>query len=320
MNVSIVGAGHIAEAMAKTINMMDGVELYAIASRSIEKAEKFAEKYNIPNAYGSYEELANDSNAGLIYVATPHTFHYEISKMFVEHKLPVLCEKPFTVNAKEAEDLFKTAKDNGVFITEALWTRFMPVVDKVREFMSQIGPVKFMESQFCVHNIENERMHNPMLAGGALLDLGIYTITAAFMIFGTDFCDVWSDAVLTDEGVDAENQIILTYPDKKHAFLMSAMNVKTDSHTRICGENGYIEVDGPSNWNCVRVYDTFDNLITEYKPERLTGYEYEVESSVKAISEGKLECEEMPHSETLRVMNFMDSLRDKWGMKYPFEK
>ena len=319
MNISIVGAGNIAEKMAQTVNMMQNVKLYAIASRSKEKAESFAEKYDIPKAYGSYAELAEDSDAGLIYVATPHTFHYEISKMFIEHKHPVLCEKPITVNEEEAERLFKAAEENGVFITEALWTRFMPVVDKVRGFMEMIGTPRFMESSFGIDVIGRERLHNPQLAGGALLDLGIYPITAAFMLFGSDFSDVWSDAVFTDNGLDAENYITLTYPDKKHAYLMSSMNVKTECRTRICGSRGYIEIDGPSGWDCVRVYDTSDKLIEKYRLERLTGYEYEVESAVRAISAGKMECKEITHAETLKVMRFMDSLREKWGLKYPFE-
>lgn len=320
MNISIVGAGHIAETMARTINMMEGAQVYAVASRSLDKAEEFAKKFGIPKAYGSYAELADDPDAGLVYIATPHSFHYEQSMMFIKKSHPVMCEKSFTVNAAQAEELFKTAQENNVFITEALWTRFMPIVDKVKEFMGKIGEIKLLESNFCVNIIGKERMHDPNLAGGALLDLGIYTITAAFLLFGSDYCGFETNAVMTDKGVDAQSVTTLMYPDGKRAVLISAMDVKSDCRTRVSGSEGYVEIDGASSWHCARLYDGSGTLVEEYTPQNLTGYEYEVRSAIKAIEEGKKECSEITHEETMRAMRLMDGMRDKWGMKYPFEK
>lgn len=321
-NIAILGAGRIAKSMATTVNGMKDVTLYAIASRDSNKAKEFAQEFQIPHAFGSYEEMLEDKAIDLVYIATPHSHHYEHAKLCVEHGKNVLCEKAFTANKKQAEEVLLLAKEKGVLITEAIWSRYMPMAQIIKDSLNSgiIGTPTSLIATFGALVGDKPRLREPALAGGALLDLGIYPLTFAFLAFGKEVTEVKTSAVLNDLGVDEQHSIILTYEDGKMATLYSSMVSAMESKAVIYGTNGFMVIHGMTNYESIDIYDVKKELIkTIDRPEQITGYEYEVISALKAIKEGKLECPEMPHDETIRVMGFMDDLRARWGVKYPFE-
>lgn len=322
MKVGIIGAGTIAANMAKTLNGMTDATAYAIASRSLDKAKEFASQWNIEKAYGSYEELVRDEEIELVYIATPHPFHKEHAVLCINHNKPVLCEKPFTVNAAEAKEVFNLAKQKGVFITEAIWTRYLPSRVLLDEIISngEIGEVKGVSANLGYDMRTKERVISPELAGGALLDVGIYPLNFASMILGNDIEEMSSVCVKFDSGVDAQNSIIYKYKSGAVASLQSSALTGTDQYGMIYGTNGYIVAENINNITAIKIYTKNRELVREIKvPKQITGFEYEVMSSMKAISEGRLQCQEMPHDETIKIMEQMDKLRNEWGIKYPFE-
>lgn len=321
MNIGILGTGSIARKMAYTINSMDGAVLYGVGSRTLDKAEMFANEFNAPNYYGSYEELAKDDNIDLVYIATPHSRHYDDCMLCLENRKNVLCEKSFTVNAKQAAEVLSYAQNRGIFISEAIWTRFMPmrfVLDSIIG-SGTIGDISALTANLGYELSHIERLQKPELAGGALLDLGVYTINFALMAFGNDISDIKSSCVKNQYGVDKTNSIIITFADGKTAILHSNAAAMTDRLGIIYGTKGKIEFYNINNCEGIKVILN-DGTVTEYKtPVQITGYEYELEASMKAIKEGKTATHFMPHNETLRVMEIMDSLRKEWGIEYPFE-
>ncbi len=322
-NVGIMGTGNIAAVMAETLNRMKGVNLYAVASREKVKADVFAGKHGVKKAYGSYEELVKDNKVELIYIATPHSEHYENARLCLENNKPVLCEKSFTANAAQAEELFKLAREKHVFITEAIWTRYMPMLKTIREVIGSgvIGDPKTLTANLGYVIDKVERILSPALAGGALLDVGVYPINFAMMIFGNDIEKVRSSCTYTDTGVDRQNTVTLQYGDGKYAVLNSSMESLSDRKGIIYGTKGFAIVENINNFESITVYDASYKKAAEYKrPKQISGYEYEVEASIRAIRAGKIQCEEMPHEEILRVMKLMDSLRKEWGIVYPFEQ
>lgn len=321
--IAIMGTGNIASVMAQTVKKMKNVKCYAVASRDFGRAKAFAKKYKVKKAYGSYEELVMDNKIDLIYIATPHSEHYQNMKLCIENGKAVLCEKAFTANAKQAEEVLALAKEKGVFVTEAMWTRYMPMLSTIRGILSSgiIGTPSVLTCNLGYHLVNVERMMQPSLAGGALLDLGVYTITFASMMFGTDITRVTSSCTMTTTGVDASNSITLTFRDGKMAVLNSTMLGMSDRRGVIYGTNGYMEIENINNFESVTVYDKSRKAIKVIKaPKQITGYEYEVISSLNAIDRGQTECWEMPHAETMRIMRLMDDLRASWGVVYPFEK
>lgn len=321
--IAIMGTGNIAKTMARTIKKMKNVKCYAVASRDIAKAEKFAEEFGVKKAYGSYEELVLDKKIDLIYVATPHSEHYANVKLCLEHGQAVLCEKAFTANAKQAEELIALSHEKQVFLTEAIWTRYMPMVATIREMMNSgiVGDVRMLTCNLGYSLNHVERMVEPSLAGGALLDLGVYPINFASMMFGTDIKRVDSSCTKLPSGVDATNSITIVYQDDKVAVLNSTMLGVTDRRAVLYGTKGYIEIQNINNYECATAYDSEYKVIQKVEaPKQFTGYEYEVQASLAAIDAGKIECWEMPHTETLRIMKLMDSLRKEWDIRYPFEE
>lgn len=320
--MAILGAGSIAKTMARTVQKMDGVRMYAVASRSMERAEAFAKEFGIEKAYGSYEALVNDPDVKLIYIATPHSHHYEQAKLCLRYGKHVLCEKAFTANAKQAEEILHLAEEKRLLLTEAIWTRFLPMSAKTNEIIKSgaIGRPTLLTANLGYVIDQVPRMKDPALAGGALLDLGVYPINFASMIFGDQVEKVVSTAQLTNEGVDAQNSITLCYPEGRMAVLHSTMLSISDRQGVVNGTDGYLIADNINNCERIRVYNRDREEIASYdRPAQITGYEYEVEAAVQAIQNGAIECPQMPHKETLRIMRLMDSLRQEWGVKFPFE-
>lgn len=322
MKVGILGAGNIARKMAATVNGMNGVTLGAVASRSMEKAKAFAEEFSAEKYYDSYEALAADSDIDLIYVATPHSHHYEHALLCLNAGRNVLCEKAFTANYKQASELIGLAESKGLYIGEAIWTRYLPMRFKLDEIIASgvIGEISSLTANLGYSIAHVERLVKPELAGGALLDLGVYTINFALMAFGTDIKEIKSSCVKNEYGVDTHNTIIIEYNNGRTAILHSNMNANTDLKGIIYGSNGRIEFENVNNCEGINVYLN-DGTVTRYDtPPQITGFEYQVEASLEAIRQGSTECGQMPHSEILRVMKIMDDLRKEWGIIYPFEE
>lgn len=322
-NVGIIGAGWIAQKMAETLSGLPQMEKWAIASRDIEKAKSFAAKNGFVKSYGSYKELVDDPEVDLVYIATPHSHHFAHASLAIEAGKPVLCEKAFTANAKEADALLNLAHKKGVFITEAIWTRFMPLYIKVKEMIDSgmIGEPKQLSASLCYNMIDKERILRPDLCGGALLDLGVYTIHFARMYFGSDIERVTSSAKLFPTGTDAYNSIQFYYRDGRIANLQSSALTRCNREGLIAGSDGFIEVDNVNCTEAVRLYDSDYNLKEEYFPtkEQINGYEYQVIASRDAILQGKLETPFISHEETLAVMKQMDELRMQWGVRFPMD-
>ena len=322
-NVGIIGAGWIADKMAEALAPLQDYCVYAIASRSLDKAKAFAQSWNIPKAYGSYEELVEDKDVDLVYIATPHSHHFPHTMLALEHEKPVLVEKAFTANAREAEILLETAHRKGLFITEAIWTRYMPLSHKVKEIMESgiIGEPRLLTATLCYMMEFKERILRPDLCGGALLDLGVYALNFARMYFGTDIVKTVSNCQLGTTGMDMQECISLCFADGKMANLQAGTLCLNDRQGIINGTEGYIRVD---NINCPHVVEVYRNyeLVARYtKPEDMVnGYEYQVYECRRCIEEGLLESPMMPHAETLSIMKQMDDLRKEWGVVYPMDK
>lgn len=322
VNVAIMGAGNIAGVMAATLNKMKNVRCYAVGSRNKDKAVDFARKFGCKKAYGSYEELAADQKIDLIYIATPHSEHYENARLCIENGKAVLCEKAFTANAAQAEELIALAEEKKVLITEAMWTRYMPMLQTIKEVLSSgaIGVPTMLTANlgYAINGVA--RLTEPALAGGALLDVGVYTINFASMMFGTDVKKVSSVCTYTKSGVDEQNSITMIFEDGKMAVLNSSMLASSDRNGIIYGTKGYAVVENINNFESISVYDSEHKKISKHSRSRqISGYEYEVEACIQALQDGAIECPQMSHAETIRIMKLMDSLRYDWGIKYPFE-
>lgn len=321
--IGILGSGWVAEKMAITLAGMKGYECLAIASRTQAHADDFATKHGIARSYGSYEELVKDDDVELVYIATPHALHYEHAHLCIEHNKPILCEKAFTANAYEAEVLLNLAENRKVFITEAIWTRYMPLSLKIIELVRQgvIGHPYILTANLCYPVSEKERMQRPELAGGTLLDLGVYALNFAAMIYGDEIERIVSACTKTDTGMDDQESITQFFSNRRMAVLNSSMYPRSDRKGIISGDKGYIIVENINNPEVARVYDLDYRLTAEYPaPPQITGYEYQVIACFEAMKQGLLESPYMPHRETLRIMRIMDELRREWGVTFPNDK
>ena len=231
MKVGILGAGRIAATLAETMNKMPEVECYGVASRNLEKAEVFAKDHVFQHAFGSYEDMLADQEVKLIYIATPHSHHYQHVKMCLNAGKHVLCEKSFTVNEKQAAEVLRMAKEKNLLLTEAIWTRYMPSRKIIDDLLAEkvVGDVRKMTANLNYPLLEKERIVKPELAGGALLDVGIYPLNFAYMHFGDGVKEIHSAAQMTDAGVDGENGMLLLYDDGRMAVLNSGIHGKSDS-------------------------------------------------------------------------------------------
>ncbi len=325
MRVGILGAGGIAEIMAKTISGMKDVECYAVASRSMDKASAFAKDWNVEKAYGSYEDMLNDEKVDLVYIAVPHSHHHKWTIEALNAGRNVLCEKSFAANTAQAEEMISLAEKRGLLLTEAIWTRYMPSRKIIDELVNEgsIGKIVSVASNLGYRIDMNERMVKPELAGGCLLDLTVYTLNFSSMVLGNDIKRIEAAMVPTDTGVDGQDTIMLEYADGTMSSMFTTMYALTDRRGLICGTDGFITVQNINNPQRITVYEPDRNSYTIRKditvPEQITGYEYEVEACKKALEEGRIECEEMPHSETITIMKQMDEIRKQFGIVFPFE-
>ena len=323
MNIGFIGAGRIANTLAATMARMEDVNLYAVAARDLGRAQAFAAQYGFDKAYGSYEEMLRDPNVELVYIATPHSHHAEHMKLCIEHGKNVLCEKAFTLNAAQARQIAVLAKAKGVYVAEAIWTRYMPSRAMIDEVLASgiIGNVTALTATLCYPVAYKERCIRPELAGGALLDVGVYCLNFALMHFGDDIERMDSSVRMTDTGVDGQESITLHYRDGRIAVLTAGILSRSDRKGIFYGDKGYIIVENINNPQSISVYDLTDTLVKKLEvPTQITGYEYQIREAMARIRAGETESASMPLDTTIAVMERMDALRKNWGLIYPMER
>jgi dihydrodiol dehydrogenase / D-xylose 1-dehydrogenase (NADP) len=319
----ILATGSIAHKFATGLTALDDAEAIAVGSRSIEGANKFGDEFNIPKRHDSYEALAADPDVDAIYIATPHSFHKENMLLCLDNGKAVLCEKPFTINAREAGEAIDFARARGVFLMEAMWTRYLPLMVEVRRMVAEgmIGDLRMITGDFGYRagfNAER-RTFNPALGGGALLDVGIYPLSLASMLLGKPD-RIASMAELGETGVDEQSAMILGYEGGQLAVLHSAVRTSSPHDAVIMGTDGLIRIHPPF-W----VPTTMTLQRSGKDPEEIVipfegnGYNYEADEVHRCLKAGKLESDVMPLDETLSLMETMDDLRAQWGMVYPMD-
>jgi predicted dehydrogenase len=318
----IMGPGGIARAFAQDLNFIEGHTIGAVGSRSLENAQKFSAQFG-GTAYGSYEELVADPAIDAIYVATPHTAHHDNVILALNAGKPVLCEKPFSVSGREAQAMIDTAADNGVALMEAMWARFLPHYAKVREIVESgvLGPILSIHADHGQRLADQgiARLTDPDLAGGALLDLGIYPVSFAHMILGNPM-HVTSQAVMTDKGVDAQTSMIFTYEDGAQAVLTTTMIEQTPCRAVVAGLHGWLEIDRIFyNPAAMRVV-LRDGTVTEY-PNTYQGHglREQAETFKQLVLSGELQSKILSWKDTVEIMKTLDKVREQINLKYPFE-
>jgi len=323
MRVGIIGTGWIAEKAAITLNGIDNCEALAVGSRSQEKAEAFASKWGIAKAHGSYRELIDDPDVDLVYVGTPHSHHFDVTKEALLAGKPCLVEKAFMANYRQAKEIVDLAHDRKVFLAEAIWTRYQPVVGMVRQLMKdgRIGIPRLLTATLGYSMGEKPRIMRPDLCGGALLDLGVYALNFVRMFFPADIVSMESQCVKSDTGMDLTNAISMVLSDGMLCNLQSSAACVGDNIGVIAGTEGNLIIDNINNPQQITVNGPDRTYIeTIHVPKQITGYEYQFVACRQALIDGLLEPREMPHAETLYIMQLMDGLRRKWGVRYPMDE
>lgn len=323
LRVGIVGAGWIAEKAAITLNGLKECSCYAIASRSLEKAEAFAKTWKVAKAYGSYSALIADPNVDLVYVATPHSHHYAVTKEALIAGKPCLVEKAFMANLREATEIIELAHERKVFIAEAIWTRYQPAVKMIRDLINsgRIGTPRLVTATLGYSMGDKPRIMRPDLCGGALLDLGVYALNFARMFFPANIVTIESQCVKSQTGMDLTNAISLVLADGMLCNLQSSAACVGDNIGVIAGTEGNLIIDNINNPQTITVNGPDRTYIeTIHVPQQITGYEYQFIACRQALIDGLSEPREMPHKETLYIMELMDGLRKKWGVRYPMDE
>jgi predicted dehydrogenase len=319
----ILGPGNIATKFAEGLQSADDAELIAVGSRSADRADAFADRFGAPKRHASYDALVEDPDVDAIYVATPHPYHKQNSIACLEAGKAVLCEKPFTINRAEAEAVVNVARREGVFLMEAMWTRCLPVMQQVREWIADgaIGDVRMVTADFGyrVGQVNPEsRIFSPHLGGGGLLDVGIYPISFARMIFGRPSTAIASRAEIGTTGVDEQAAIILDY-DGGMAICACAVRTTTTQRAEVIGTSGRITIHPPFWRGSEATLVSDGEEETVKRPYKGNGYTHEAEEVGRCLRSGELESPLLPLDETVELMGTLDEIRAQWGLKYPME-
>lgn len=322
MNVGIIGAGHIAGKIASTLEWTEGIECIAVGSRSQEKAEAFARNFRIPRAYGSYSALLDDPDVDLVYIATPHSHHFDVTMEAIRKGKACLVEKAFMANAKETRAVLDLAKEKRVFVGEAILTRFQPARDIINRLISygRIGKIRQISATLSYSIEYKERVVKPELCGGALLDIGLYPLNFVRMVCDAPITSIKSNCILSESGVDLSECVSMTLEGGIIANIQSSYGCAGFNTAVVAGSEGFLVVDNVNNPQRIKVFAKGGIFKEEIAvPESISGYEYEFWACRDAMEKGLIEPAGMPHSETLFLMELMDSLREEWGVHYPMD-
>jgi len=320
----VLGCGNIAHQFAQSIAKVDSGIIYAVASNTSNKAKLFAEQYDINHYYTGYNDLVNNENIDAIYIATPHSFHHQHTTLCLEHHKHVLCEKPLTINANQATELISSARDKQLFLMEAVWTRFLPAIEALQSMINEgvIGEIHTVKAHFGITGEfePTHRLMNKKLAGGALLDLGIYPITLAHLVFNALPTTIKSSAVIGETGIDESSIYLFEYNQKQRAILSSSINDHAPTEAFISGSAGYIHIPNFLGAKEIHVYDKEGNKKTFNFPRmEKDNFVAEIEHSNQCILNQQVESPIHPLKNTLNMLNIMDNLREQWGLEYDEE-
>ena len=319
----ILGSGGIAHKFAEGLKVLPDAKLEAVASKTEGKAESLGKMFGVKNIYNNYEELVKNPAVDVIYIATTHNFHYENALLCLNHGKPVLCEKPFTLNAIQAEGLINTACSNNLFVMEAMWTRFFPCIVKLNELLDKgiLGEIQHFKADFGIKQELDPkgRSFNPDLGGGALLDLGVYPISFARMIYKQSPSIIKSSAYIGKTKVDEKSCYLFEYENGQTAMLSSSNRLIMPHDAFIFGTKGYLEIPNFFHPSKMILKLEGKRKKTIKIPFKSTGYNYEAREVMSCLNAGKIESEIMPLDETLEIMKTMDILRSQWYFKYPGE-
>lgn len=318
----ILSTGHIAGQFAQALTALDDAEIIAVGSRSQSSADAFADHHHIPHRHASYEALANDPDVDVIYIATPHVFHADNMKLCLNAGKHVLCEKPFTINAQEAEECIALAREKGLFLMEAMWTRFIPAMAQVREWIAEgaIGAVRLVRAELSMllDDDPDGRLYNLALGGGALLDVGVYPVSFAAMILGIpDTAHIHMQFAPT--GVDTHDAMTFQYAAAS-AILASSIARNAPPEAVISGDDGYIVIH--PEFHCPQRISLHrnDGAVTDLTiPFDSNGYGHQAAAVQTCLANDQRESAIMPLDETLAIMRLLDQLRAQAGLQYPKE-
>ena len=317
----IVGLGNISDQFVKDLLLVDDANLFAVASRSQEKANAFSKRFGASKAYGSYDAIFNDPDVDIIYIGTPHNSHAELSVKAMKHGKHVLCEKPIALNKAQASLMIKTAKNEQRFFMEAFWSRFNPSITEALAQVKNgvIGKVRYINADFAFYvNVPvGSRMTNINLGGGSLLDMGVYPVFLSYLMLGIPK-KVMAVANFFDSGADQQTSIILHY-DSAQSILHSSFMSPSNMIATISGEHGRINLN--SVWHETQSYSLVQNnqKVDYHFPTKGKGFTYEIEECHKCIKANKIESKLWSHQDSLNLITIVDEVRNQTGLKYPSE-
>ena len=317
----VLGPGRIAGVFAEGLSELPDAELAAVGSRTAEGAAAFGERFGVPRRHTGYEALAADPDVDIVYVATPHTAHHPAVRLCLEAGKPVLCEKPFTLNADLAEDLVTLARERGLLLMEAMWTRYLPLMGRLRELVTAgaIGEPRLLAADFGFRTDGRQgRLFDPALGGGGLLDVGVYCVSLASMLFGTPD-RVVGLAELGPTGVDEQAALVLGHPGGQIAQVASGVRTATPQEATLLGSEGWLRVASPwwrATTMTLHVGDREEQVDGAYPGN---GYQFEAAEAMRCLREGLSESPVLPLAETVSVLRTLDTARAQWGLRYPTE-
>lgn len=319
----IIGCGKIANKFASDLLLSTTSQLYACASRNSENAITFAQKYHIRHYFTEYIDLVKCAEVDAIYIATPHSHHFEHASLCLHNRKSVLCEKPLTVNHLLASKLIELAKNNNCLLVEAMWTAFLPAIQEIKEKISSgsIGEIRHIKADFGFKSLfdPDSRLFNPDLAGGALLDIGIYPLFISLFFLGVPE-SVIATAHLADTGVDSECTVMLKYKNGATAVLYSSININTDTKCEVFGTEGKITIPTRFHEQGQYIIKKDDSESALFIKDKMGfGYCHEIEHFNACISEGLKESPVMPFSLSLDMIQLMDEIRKQTGVKYKYD-
>jgi len=318
-NWAVLGCGHIAEKFALELKELSNARLYGAASRNLNNAQKFATQFGFEKAFGSYDEMVNDPQVDIVYIATPHTFHLEHTLLCLNNKKAVLCEKAFAINSKEVQQMIASSKENDTFLMEAFWVIFKPKFKKVVALIKNenLGKLNFVKSDFYFNADFNpkSRLYNINLGGGSLLDIGIYPVFTALMFLGVPN-NIMAMPHFGSTGSEESISMLFSYKDGTTAVLTSSFNAYFKNETELCFENGSIKYNRVSNEPIILIKKDYKKEIT-FKTSQNSGYKYEASHVMDCLDKNLIESPVLTNQISLNLIGILDEVRKKAGIVYP---
>ena len=307
----IMGAGGIASKFCQAVKLTEGAVVTAVASKNTDRAMRFAAQNNIFRSYGNYEEMLSKENLDAVYIATTNNFHYENINLCIDYGVPVLCEKSMFLSMKEAQRTFARAEEKRVFTMEAMWSRFLPCIQKAKEWIEsgRIGTIQTAVYTGGIHAPREHRIFDANLGGGALYDLMVYPIEILTFLINQPLRDIRADIVYGESGVDEADYILLKFRTCRAAVQVTA-HARIPSPCGIYGTEGYIQMEQTHRASEVKLYDEQFRLMEHFTSPVENGFEYEIAEVIRCVQRGSLESDRMPHKDTLACVEIFERILD----------